>query len=297
MAEQAPAPAILDAVLLKSLPLPPPPQDADKNSRGRVLCLGGSARVPGGIMLTAEAALRAGAGKVQIATSSTTALAIGVAMPELAVFGLSTDEDGEIQDATDIICRQADICDALIVGPAMSRTEAAGNLVDKLLAYPSITATLVLDAAALMSLRSRYLAVQSYPHPKILTPHAGELQALLGWEDQDIAANRPEAAKAAALAYQAIVVVKGATTWIAQPDGQMAFYEGGGVGLATGGSGDVLAGIVGGLASRGAPAWVATLWGVWLHGQAGRLCAKELGPLGFLSRELLVRLPHLMANI
>ena len=94
-----------------------------------------------------------------------------------------------------------------------------------------------------------------------------------------------------------MVVLKGSTSLVATPDGELFAYAGGGVGLATGGSGDVLAGIVAGLAARGAEPLEATLWAVWLHGEAGRRCAEQLGPLGFLARELLAHVPGLMRGV
>ena len=91
-----------------------------------------------------------------------------------------------------------------------------------------------------------------------------------------------------------MVALKAGETVIATPDGALLLYPGGGVGLATGGSGDVLAGIIGGLLARGAAPLVATAWGVWLHGEAGRRLGERLGPIGFLARELLAEIPGLM---
>jgi NAD(P)H-hydrate repair Nnr-like enzyme with NAD(P)H-hydrate dehydratase domain len=92
-------------------------------------------------------------------------------------------------------------------------------------------------------------------------------------------------------------VLKGPNSLIAAPEGLTFSYAGGGVGLATGGSGDVLAGIVGGLCARGADPLVATLWSVWLHGEAGRRCAEQIGPIGYLARELLAHVPSLLRGV
>ena len=94
------------------------------------------------------------------------------------------------------------------------------------------------------------------------------------------------AARRAAERYDAVALVKGRFSFIAAPDGRAFRFEGGGIGLATSGSGDVLAGIVGGLAARGADPLTATLWGVWLHGEAGRILTRQVGRVGFLAREL-----------
>src|SRR6185503_12365343 len=107
-----------------------------------------------------------------------------------------------------------------------------------------------------------------------------EMAALLAADAAAIDADRVAAVREAARRFGSVVVIKGSTSLIAAPDGTVFAYAGGGVGLATGGSGDVLAGMVAGLAARGASALDATLWAVWLHGEAGRRCAEQMGPLG-----------------
>jgi NAD(P)H-hydrate repair Nnr-like enzyme with NAD(P)H-hydrate dehydratase domain len=120
---------------------------------------------------------------------------------------------------------------------------------------------------------------------------------LLGCEADEIERDRPAAVRTAAERYGAVVVLKGSTSLIASREGAVFAYAGGGVGLATGGSGDVLAGLTAGLAARGTPPLDAALWAVWLHGEAGRRCAEQIGPLGFLARELLAHVPGLMRAV
>lgn len=280
----------LDSDWLRANPLPRPDNEADKNERGRVLAIGGCRTVPGGIRLTAEAALRAGAGKVRVATIESAALALGVAMPEIAVLALPETEDGEIASGASL---EWDRHDAIIAGPAMTAREACLAVTHDLLVQPG-HAAVILDAGALMVLHDLRDAVRNRPAPVILTPHIGELGALLQCDARGIAADRAGAVQQAAHDYGATVVLKGATSLVAQADESLFAYAGGGVGLATGGSGDVLAGIAAGLAARGALPLTATLWAVWLHGEAGRRCAEQMGPLGFLARELLAHLPGLM---
>lgn len=284
----------LDSNWLRDHPLPAPDSDADKNSRGRVFAVGGCGDMPGGLLLTAEAALRAGAGKVQVATVRSAAPALGVAMPEIRVFALDETDEGEIADAEEVVARACARCDAVIAGPAMGCGEAAGRVVDRLTVGPARELALVLDAAALMTLPSRAGALAAREVPAVLTPHLGEMAAMLACEADEIEADRAAAVRRAATTFGAIVVLKGATSLVADREGALFAYAGGGVGLATGGSGDVLAGIVAGLAARGAPPLEAALWSVWLHGEAGRRCAEQIGPLGFLARELLAHVPGLM---
>ena len=287
----------LDSTWLRAHPLPEPGEHADKNARGRVLVVGGSRRVPGGVRLTAEAAFRAGAGKVQVATVASVTLPLGVAVPEIAVFGLPETGAGEIaQDCTAALVPLLARCDAVIMGPAMACSNSGGAIVDALLARPC-DAALVIDAASLMALPSRAEKLRARTLPAILTPHIGEMAALLDCDADEIENDRAAAVRRAAERYGAMVVLKGSTSLVATPDGELFAYAGGGVGLATGGSGDVLAGIVAGLAARGAPSLEATLWAVWLHGEAGRRCAEQLGPLGFLASELLAHVPGLMRGV
>lgn len=284
----------LDSNWLRDNPLPDPGQHADKNARGRVFAIGGCRIVPGGLLLTAEAALRAGAGKVQVATGASTSLALGIAMPEIAVFPMEETAEGEIAHLRKGIERDIARCDAVIAGPAMGCGEAAGRVVDRLLAGACDDVSLILDAAALMTLPPRAGQVARRRSPALLTPHIGEMAAMLGWEADRIERDRCVAVRQAAERYGAIVVLKGSTSLIADRDGALFAFAGGGVGLATGGSGDVLAGIAAGLAARGAGPLQAALWAVWLHGEAGRRCAEQIGPIGFLARELLAHLPGLM---
>jgi len=283
----------LDSNWLRAHPLPVPDGETDKNGRGRVLAIGGARTVPGGIQLTAEAALRAGAGKVRVATIAGAALAVGVAMPEVGIVALDEDQAGEIADAAPAV-GQLERFDAVVAGPAMADAAAAGRLVDALLAAAEGEAALVLDAAALMACGARAVRLQACPRPLVLTPHVGEMAALLECEAATVNADRAGSVLRAAERFGAVVALKGATTLVAAPDGSLHAYAGGGVGLATGGSGDVLAGLVAGLAARGADPPQATLWAVWLHGEAGRRCAEQMGPLGFLARELLAHVPALM---
>lgn len=285
MARAAAAPIPLDRDWLRDHPLPRPDDRADKNGRGRVLAIGGSRSVPGGICLTAEAALRGGAGKVKIATVAEATLAIGLALPECAVIGLAADEAGEIADAAPaaaLVCA----CDAACIGPAMTDTGAGGRALDALLAA-GCPAPLVIDAAPLMALAPRAAALRARTGPTILTPHVGEMARMLNAPPPETPAEREAQALHAAGHFGAVAVLKGPTTLVAMPDGEMLAFAGGGVGLATGGSGDVLAGIIAALAARGAAPREAAAWAVWLHGEAGRRCAERIGPVGFLARELL----------
>jgi len=281
---------------LRNFPLPEPDEDSDKDERGRVLAVGGSAQVPGAMLLAGIAALRAGAGKLQLATVSSAAIALGIAVPEALVVALPQTRSGEIAGARGgaLLRRRAQEVDAILVGPGMAGDRAAHALVGPIVGRMGNEATLVLDAAAILGLRHDASLLTALNGRAVLTPHAGEMASLLGIDRRDVEADAPSVARVAAGRFGAVVALKGADSWIAEPDDTLYHFNGGSVGLATSGSGDTLAGIIAGLAARGATAMQATLWGVYLHAAAGKALAKRMGKLGFLARELLDEIPKLM---
>lgn len=251
--------------------------------------------MPGALRLVAEAALRVGAGKAVMATVPSAALMLGVLFPETGVIALEEDEAGEIVAGPGSPLFQAlDGVDAAVVGPGMMDRGAAGRLVRAVAEAACDELSLVLDAAACACAASMADDLSAYRDRLVLTPHGGEMAEL---RDCDAAAIRDDPEGCAleiARRFGAAVALKGTATLIAAPDGRLVRYPGGGIGLATGGSGDVLAGVIGGLIARGTPAFEATCWGVWLHGEAGRALAGSVGPVGFLANELLPELPRLL---
>jgi ADP-dependent NAD(P)H-hydrate dehydratase len=288
----------LDSAWLAEHPLPEPGADTDKNTRGRVLVAGGSETVPGALRLTGEAALRAGAGKLQLATVARVALQLGVLVPEAAVFALPTNDAGELgDDAGDLLRSYLERCDTLVLGPGMGAKADAEAILRAALALPRDALSLVLDAAVIGAAGDLAAEIQAHDGRIVLTPHAGEMMRLMGCDPARIDADPAGLAQEAARRFNATVLLKGTETWIACPREGLLRYPGGGPGLATSGSGDVLAGVIGGLMARGAAPRLAAAWGVWLHGEAGRRLAERDGPLGFLARELPAEIPRLLATI
>ncbi|WP_343731389.1 NAD(P)H-hydrate dehydratase [Duganella sp.] len=304
----------INARLLRDWPLPMPGPDADKNTRGYVVIVAGSREMPGAVLLAATAALRAGAGKLAIATAASVAPQVGVAVPEARVLGLGETVDGGLQvhQRDDLIklCEQAS---AVLIGPGMQDDTASCRLVRALLPHCG-HAPLILDAAG-MSIVSRdadcgrtaadgagaddrgseaAIGGFRFASPVLLTPHAGELATLTGADKDDILAQPDAAARLAAQRWQATVALKGARTVIADINNQEWRHEGGNTGLAISGSGDVLAGIITGLAARGAALEQAAAWGVALHAMAGEQLALRHGPLGYLAREISTEIPALL---
>jgi ADP-dependent NAD(P)H-hydrate dehydratase len=266
----------------------PPVIDGDKETKGRLLIVAGSREVPGAAVLAATAALRAGAGKVRIATGASVAPALGLLIPEAMVIGLAEDRDrGFAPASVKQVVEQAEKVDAIVAGPGMSRGGACAAIAAALL---KSCASVAIDAALLHSLEP---SGKSELAP-VLLPHAGELASLLGCDEEEIEREPIRCGRLAAERYSAIVLVKGTVSHVVTPKGEAWTYEGGPPGLGVSGSGDVLAGIVGGLLARGAEPLNALLWTVWLHGEAGAKLAKKVGPIGFLARELPSAIPALL---
>lgn len=287
--------------LLRSMPLPRHGDGDDKDARGRVLVIAGSAEVPGGALLAAVAALRAGAGKLQVATVRSVATAMALALPEARVTGLEETSAGEIAvgEAERLAARGAG-ADAVLLGPGMMDADCAGRLAAAILGRcADAPASFVLDAAAMQALPDCRAAVRGGPLAGrvVVTPHAGEMARLLGASREAVQADRLGAAREAAAAFGVVVAMKGSGTFVVTPDGRAWCLARGNVGLATSGSGDTLAGIITGLLARGATPVEATAWGVYLHAEAGARLARSHGPVGFLARELLAEIPRIMAEM
>ncbi len=285
--------------LLVRKPLPVPDAAGDKESRGVVLAVGGSAQVPGALLLAGVAALRAGAGKLQLATVRAAASGLGIAVPESLVIALRASRAGEIRGAVAVrvLREHASRADAVLVGPGMSDRRAASAIVTGLVRTLGDDAVLVLDAAAIGALTDRDTLLLPLGGRVVLTPHAGEMASLLAIDKADVERNPHQVASYAARRFGAVVVLKGAESWIATPEDALFRYSGGDVGLATSGSGDTLAGMITGLAARGASAIDAAVWGTWLHGNAGEVLSRRMGTVGFLARELLDEVPALMHSM
>jgi len=289
------APIRLDSSWIAANPLPVHGLGTTKNSRGRVLAIGASRQVPGALRLTGEAALRVGAGKLQMAVPASIALMLGLLTPEAAVIPLPEDAAGEIDVAgSDAIDAALESCDAVVAGPGIGDPPAATALLRHIANHASDHIALVIDAMAIGCLRDLTDALATYRDRCILTPHHGEMAILTGQSEDAIAKEPAKTALETARRHGMVVVLKGSDTIIAASDGNVLHYGGGGTGLATGGSGDVLAGAIGGLLARGASPLTAAGWGVWLHGQSARRVATTRGPIGFLAREVPAEFPRLL---
>jgi len=297
----------ITAAALREWPLPQPRFDGDKAARGHVLVIAGSREMPGAAILAATAALRAGAGKLTIATGASVSAVVGGAIPESRTVGLAeTAAGGFTADSARRLAELVAKADAVLIGPGMQDEFATSELVHTLL--PRLAGKpLILDAGALCA-----LCPPGEPHlledpvdwnrfrfdgNVLLTPHAGELAHLTGARRAQVEQDPHAAAGQAAARWNAVVALKGATTVLAAPGGKLWQHQGGNVGLAISGSGDVLAGIIAGLAARGAALDQAAAWGVALHASAGEQLSIRYGVLGYLAREISAEIPALLRTL
>jgi len=272
---------VITPQFLRDWALPDP--QGGKEARGTVLVVGGSRFTPGAVLLAGVAALRAGAGRLQLAVESSTAAALSIAVPEAKVIGLPENEDELRQLATD--------ADVVAIGPGLDDIDATTRLLHLVLEVAGKDTAMVLDAYALGALSKEQDMLAGRSQRVVLTPNVTEAERLLGrTPGDDLAAE----ARNLADRYQATVSLFG---HIAAPDGGSWREESGDAGLGTSGSGDVRAGIVAGLLGRGADPAQAACWGAFAHSVSGQRLAPRYGRTGFLARELVDEVAYTIATV
>jgi ADP-dependent NAD(P)H-hydrate dehydratase len=283
-------PELITPELLRRWPLPDPA--SSKKARGQVVVIGGAARTPGGVALAGLAALRVGAGHVQLAVAASVAPTLAATFPEAGVIPLPHNEKGTILGApAATVCAEAvEAADAVLIGPGLDDPDEAGALLEGLLPHIDDEAKLVLDAYVLGVLPDHRDALAGRPVSPVLTPNAEELGRLL---ERDCG---PELADVVDTAQRYSCCVT-AQTMIADPDGNTWRVPSGHPGLATAGSGDVLAGFVVGLLARDAEPAQAACWATYLHSVAGERLASTIGEVGFLARELVDQVPPVLLEL
>lgn len=264
--------------------------DTHKGDYGRVLVVGGSVGLTGAPVLSALGALRSGAGLVMIAVPESVYFVTAAQVLEAMPMPLPEGRGGIVSPAAvATILVEAARAQAVVLGPGLSQHPLAQRTVRQLL--PKLRAPLVLDADGLNAVAGSPEIVRRASSPVVLTPHPGELARLLGRSVESIQRDRVRAAVFTAKAWRAVVVLKGHRTVIAEPSGRSVINPTGNPGMATGGMGDVLSGVIASLIGQGASPFDAAVAGAHLHGLAGDLAAKTIGPVGLLARDLADHLP------
>jgi NAD(P)H-hydrate epimerase len=261
-----------------------------KFSSGNVVVVGGSSGLTGAPTMSAQAAVRAGAGYVTVAGPRSLELAFATRLLEAMFVGLEEDGGALAPAALDAALGALGRANAVVLGPGLSRRPGAQALARALAARVEVP--LVVDADGLNALAGHLDEVlPGRPAPTVLTPHAGELGRLLEVDSQAIGARRLHHAREAAARSGAIVVLKGDDTLVAAPSGMVAVSPGGAPGLATAGTGDVLSGVTGALLARGLEPFHAACAAVFAHLRAGRLAAAPHGPDTVIASDVIHALP------
>jgi len=264
--------------------------DAHKGTFGHLLVLSGSVGKTGAACLCAQSALRSGAGLVTLGIPESLNPVLEQKLTEVMTLPLPDAGEGVLRaEALERIQAFLERADALVVGPGLglgAETETLARVLWRETRRPMVWDA---DALTLLS-RNRELACVR-PAGTVITPHPGEMGRLLGRPAGWVQENRVEAARACAETWGVVTVLKGARTLVAGPDGSLRINLTGNPGMATGGMGDVLAGMIGALLLQGFGPLEAASFGAWLHGRAGDRVAEERGPMGFLASEVMDAIP------
>jgi NAD(P)H-hydrate epimerase len=275
--------------------LPPRPSDSHKADYGRALLIGGSRGMAGAIALAGAACLRSGAGLVRVATAASSQPTVAAFEPSVMTMALPEDAQGRIAAAArDAIALTAADATAVALGPGIGRSDELVELVGWL--YRNLAQPMVVDADALFALAADRAVLATPPlAPRILTPHPGEFARLIGRPRID-PGERESLAQEFAQRSGTTVVLKGHRTAIT--DGRVvALNHTGNPGMATGGTGDVLTGMITALVCQKLAPFDAARLAAHVHGLAGDLAAAELGQVGMISSDLLRFLPHAWKNV
>jgi ADP-dependent NAD(P)H-hydrate dehydratase len=259
-----------------------------------VLVVGGARRSPGAVLLSGIAALRTGAVKLQLAVVDRHSSGLGLAVPESAVVGLPETESGAVsREAADVLADLLPDLRALVVGPGLSDVDETGALLERLLPLVAADCPVVLDAFALGAVANHPELAKPVHGRLVLTPNTTEAGYLLGRPDDPVD-DFVGAAVEIAERHQAVVNLMGV---VAEPGGRVWQDSTGHVGLSTSGSGDVLAGLVGGLLACGADPAQAASWAGHVHAMAGQRLVPRTGLTGMLARELLDEVPLVLVEL
>ena len=266
------------------------PRNAHKGMFGHVLIIGGAPGYAGAVALAAEAAARSGAGLVTVLVPATVAPVVAGMIPEAMVHGGAQTEAGSL--AADCLAkwgRRLGDFSAVLMGPGMTTHEDTRVLVEQVLAESR--APVIVDADALNVCAGRLDILQKASGPIVLTPHPGEMARLMGSQVQDIQSDRFNAARRVAEQTSAVTVLKGAGTVVAAKGRLLNVNLTGNPGMASGGMGDVLSGLIAGLAAQGVAPFDAARAGVYLHGRAGDNVAWRTSQAGMIAGDVLDELP------
>lgn len=266
------------------------PDDSNKGTLGSLLCICGSYGMAGAAIMAGKAALRCGIGLLKIAVPKSIYPVCATNILESVYYPLEETSNGVISSKnTDFLLEMCEKSSAVVIGCGLSVCEDTKNLVQSVIT--NCEKPLVIDADALNCICNKPEILKNLKAPAIITPHPGEMARLLHSTPKTVNSNRENTAIDFAKKFGLVTVLKGAGTIIASPDGEVYINHTGNSGMATGGSGDVLSGIIGSLLAQGASPINAAAAGVFLHGTIGDLAAEKLGKISMLPTDMIDMIP------
>ncbi|RME98727.1 MAG: NAD(P)H-hydrate dehydratase, partial [Chloroflexi bacterium] len=277
--------------------LPARPATAHKGTFGTALVVAGSIYYVGAAALAGQAATRIGTGLVTMALPETICPAVSSRLAEATYLPLPDDGGFVSGDAPQVLRQKFGRAGALLIGPGLGHTTSTAAFLSKLLENPKGLPPLILDADALNILADRPAWWQSVPSQSILTPHPGEMARLMKSTTSAVQAARLEVAAEMAAQWQQVVLLKGAHTVVAAPDGRVRVLPFANSAMAKGGSGDVLAGAIVGLRAQGMASFDAAVAGAYLHGLAGELAREQVGVTSVVAGDLVSLLPLAIRDV
>lgn len=270
--------------------------DSNKGDYGRLLCLCGSEGMAGAAIMSAKSAVRCGCGIVDVALPKSIYPIVAAQVIEPVFTLLDYQENGEFSPLSkESLTNANNQASACLLGCGLGKNKFLAELIFQLIENSKIP--LVIDADGINMVAENINILKTACAPVILTPHPGEMARLLKTTVKDVQSNRMIYAKSFAQTYNVILVLKGAGTIIAQPDGTAQVNGTGNPGMAKGGSGDVLAGMIASFVAQGIEPAKAAAGAVYLHGAVGDLCARELSQCAMLPTDLIQRLPELFLEL
>lgn len=266
------------------------PDDSNKGTLGSLLCICGSYGMAGAAIMAGKAALRCGLGLLKIAVPKSIYPVCATNILESVYYPLEETSNGVISSKnTDFLLEMCEKSSAVVIGCGLSVCDDTKNLVQSVIT--NCEKPLVIDADALNCICNKPEILKNLKAPAIITPHPGEMARLLHSTPKTVNSNRENTAIDFAKKFGVVTVLKGAGTIIASPDGEVYINHTGNSGMATGGSGDVLSGIIGSLLAQGASPINAAAAGVFLHGTIGDLAAEKLGKISMLPTDMIDMIP------
>lgn len=266
------------------------PDDSNKGTLGSLLCICGSYGMAGAAIMAGKAALRCGIGLLKIAVPKSIYPVCATNILESVYYPLEETSNGVISSKnTDFLLEMCEKSSAVVIGCGLSVCDDTKNLVQSVIT--NCEKPLVIDADALNCICNKPEILKNLKAPAIITPHPGEMARLLHSTPKTVNSSRENTAIDFAKKFGVVTVLKGAGTIIASPDGEVYINHTGNSGMATGGSGDVLSGIIGSLLAQGATPINAAAAGVFLHGTIGDLAAEKLGKISMLPTDMIDMIP------